>query len=66
MSQCDQILGYMKRGRAISPLIALEKFGCFRLAARIHDLRAKGHPIESREVIRGDKHFAEYYMKRGR
>ncbi len=46
MSQKAQILNYLKRGRAITPLEALKLFGCFRLGARIWELRRAGHPIE--------------------
>lgn len=40
-SQCSKILGVLLDGGAITPLEALTKFGCFRLSARIHDLRHK-------------------------
>ena len=41
MSQTQnlQILSYLKKGKPITPLEALEKFGCWRLSARIYDLR---------------------------
>lgn len=36
-------------------------FGCFRLAARVHELRAEGHRIESRTVeTQGGKKVEEY------
>lgn len=60
MSQETRILNYLKTARAITPLQALDKFGCFRLAARIHDLRAKGYEIETEEV-RG-KPYARYRL----
>lgn len=44
-TQCDLILNYMKQFRSINPLQALQDIGCFRLAARISDLREKGYPI---------------------
>jgi len=46
-TQSDKILSYLQRGHHISPIQALNKFGCFRLAARIHDLRKKGYNIAS-------------------
>ena len=61
MSQEKQILGHIKR-RPITAITALERYGCFRLAARVHDLRMKGHEIGMRWVERGDKRFAEYYL----
>ena len=40
-SQCSAILEHLKKGLSITPLEALNRFGCFRLSARIHDLRHK-------------------------
>jgi hypothetical protein len=46
MSQNERILNYMKtHKRGITPLKALDKFGCLRLSGRIHDLREQGYPI---------------------
>lgn len=47
MSQNEKIADYLKSGKSITPMIALHKFHCFRLAARISDLRAKGLNIKS-------------------
>ena len=40
-TQCAAILEHLKKGLSITPLEALNLCGCFRLAARIHDLRHK-------------------------
>lgn len=40
-SQCDCIEGHLKKGETITALDALNLCGCFRLAARIHDLKHK-------------------------
>lgn len=50
MTQCEQILEYMKAGNTVTPLDALSRFGCFRLAARISDLRDKGNVIEMQKL----------------
>lgn len=63
MSQEMQILEHMKRGNRITPMDALNLFGCFRLGARIHDLRAQGNAINSQLVQDGDKRYAEYWME---
>ncbi len=63
MSQSAQILSYMKKGKAISPLTALQKFGCLRLAARIYDLRNSGYQIEAERVGEGATAWAEYRLK---
>lgn len=49
-SQCDKILAWLKAGKPITPLVALNEFGCNRLAARVADLRAAGHPVQSRMI----------------
>jgi hypothetical protein len=49
-SQAKKILAYLKAGNRITPIEALEKFGSFRLGARIADLRADGHEIQSEFV----------------
>lgn len=46
-SQCAAILDWLKSGNTITPLEALDRFGCNRLAARINDLRRAGHNISS-------------------
>lgn len=37
-SQTRRILAYMQDGNRITPIVALAKFGCFRLGARIADI----------------------------
>lgn len=61
-SQASQILEYLQAGNAITPLEALEKFGCFRLGARIWDLRRKGHPIDDVLVHENGKKFSRYFF----
>ncbi len=65
MSQLTSILAHLKR-KPITAIDALE-YGCFRLAARIKDLRDKGHPIFSQTVRQNGKQFAKYYLlKKGK
>ena len=49
-SQTDRILEYMLEGNSITPLEALEKFKCFRLGARIADIKSKGYLVYSEFV----------------
>jgi hypothetical protein len=42
-SQTDAILDYLSKGKTLTPLDALNKFGCFRLGARIYDLKKQGY-----------------------
>lgn len=45
-SQNQQILKYLRRHRSgITPMDALKLCGCFRLSARIFDLKEAGHNI---------------------
>lgn len=46
MSQNKRVLEWLARWRSITQREADNNFGCKRLAARIHDLRGKGHKIE--------------------
>lgn len=46
-SQTDRILDYLLTGKSITPLEALDLFGCFRLGARIADIRQKGYLVYS-------------------
>jgi hypothetical protein len=59
MTQNEQILAALKRG-PLTPLEALERFGCFRLAARVGELRQQGHSIVTTTAEAGGKSFARY------
>ena len=50
-SQNAMILNFLESGGALTPIEALEKFQCFRLAARINDLKEAGHNIQT-EMVR--------------
>jgi hypothetical protein len=64
MSQTTDILRHLTKGRTLTPLEALSKFKCFRLAARVEELRKRGHPIDSEIVrVRGAR-VARYRMGR--
>lgn len=45
LSQKENILAYLKRGKVITPLEALNLFGCMRLQARIYDIKEDGYNI---------------------
>ena len=61
-SQTDAILRHLQVEGSITPIKALERYGCFRLAARISDLRAQGHPIVTDTVTRNGKSYASYRL----
>jgi hypothetical protein len=61
-SQCEEILRYLQSGKPLTPLEALEKFGCFRLGGRIYELKQQGHKIETNMIKRNGKRYAEYRL----
>lgn len=61
-AQSARILAYLRAGYSLNPLDALNRFGCFRLGARVWDLRREGHAIESKMVERNGKRFSEYWI----
>ena len=62
MTQNQQIKSYLEKGKSITPIQALNKFGCFRLAARISDLRNDGLNIATKIVTKDGKTFASYWL----
>ena len=66
-TQANRILAYLRAGNRLTAIDALERFGCFRLAARVHELRREGWNVQERTVeTRGGKRVAEYYMEGAR
>jgi hypothetical protein len=62
-SQNQMILAYMKSGKSITPLEALNLFGCFRLGARCFDLRSQGIQIKSEFVtLPNQKKVKKYWI----
>lgn len=64
MSQSEAILADLRKGKKLTPLEALREYGCFRLGARIFDLRKDGHPIKSERVTdpKTNKSYARYWL----
>lgn len=64
-SQNYKILRHLARGRTITPLEALNKFRAFRLGARIHELKARGHKFRTQIVqLKSGARVAEYSLER--
>ncbi len=61
-TQKEKILRALEHGAALTPLDALRRFSCFRLGARIYELRREGFRIESRRVKREGAWVAEYRL----
>lgn len=62
MTQKTQILNHLQKA-PITPLEALKKYGSFRLAAIIHDLRNEGHTIFTDNLNVGTKKKPKYVAK---
>lgn len=63
VSQTRAILAHLREHRTITALEALDQHQCFRLAARIKDLRDEGHDIHTESVeISTGKRIAEYTL----
>ena len=65
-SQNKLILEYRKIANKITPLEALNNFGCFRLSSRIFDLRQRGFNIITEKKKVDGKTFAEYSLEKGK
>lgn len=63
-TQQQHIREYLEAGHSITPLEALEMFGCFRLGAQIFDLKKKGMTIEMtmKKDENTGKRYAVYYI----
>ena len=62
-SQNAAILNHLKKVGPITPIEALDRYGCFRLAARIYELRQKGHDISMLKIqVGNNKYVARYTL----
>lgn len=62
MTQTQLVLDALRRG-PLTPLEALNGFGCFRLAARVEELRKAGHAISvERHKLPSGKRVAKYRL----
>jgi hypothetical protein len=63
-SQNALIKGWLLNGNSLTTLDALNMFGCFRLSARIANLKEEGMNIITEMVEVNDKRIAKYSLKR--
>ena len=61
-SQSQLILSHLQSGKPINPIEALNKYGCFRLSARIYDLKKSGYIIRTEIIEENGKDFAQYSL----
>lgn len=63
-SQSKRILAYLRSGKRLTSLEALNLFGCMRLASRISDLRKDHDEIKCAMVTTATgKKVAQYYIE---
>lgn len=69
INQNQMILDFLKTHiNGITPQDAVNRFGCYRLSARIHDLREMGYEIESKSETKKNRYgnnctYARYILK---
>lgn len=59
--QNKQIRAHLMSGKSLTPLEALNLYGCFRLASRIHEIKDQGVDIDKIMVDVGRKKVAMYF-----
>ena len=69
MTQSERVLKYLEDGKKLTCLNAFEELGITQVAARIFELKEKGHDIKTnrRKVTNSYNEIcsvAEYYMER--
>jgi hypothetical protein len=64
VTQKDMIRSWLKAGKRLTPMVALNEFGCFSLAQRIKELRREGLHICTtfKKDQNTKKIFAEYSL----
>lgn len=58
MSQNDMILNYLQNNGSLTQADAISLFGCYRLGARIFEIRSLGFDVR-REMEQGVNRFGE-------
>ena len=62
-SQRQKIMAFLEAGNKLTALDALKKWGCFRLASRIHELKKAGYPVVSQTIEMNGKKISQYYTQ---
>ncbi len=63
-TQNEMILDHLRQHKSITPLEALRQYGCFRLGARIYELKQKGYDIVAKLARNKKKNFASYSLEK--
>ena len=62
-SQCYAILAHLMTRGSITQMEAVDNYRCYRLSARIANLREKGARIETEKVKSKQSYYARYWLK---
>ena len=62
-TQKQNIMAHLRVVGSITPREALYSYGCFRLGARIHELRVAGYRIDTEREQDGRSCYARYVME---
>lgn len=62
VTQLSQIKKHLEDGKSITPLEALNDYGCFRLSAVVFNLKELGLDITTTMVKNNGKKFASYSL----
>ena len=68
-NQVRDIIRYMNDHGSITPMEALQEFGCMRLASRICDIKTLGYVVGSKRETRKNRYgrtvsYARYWLER--
>lgn len=63
IAQTKKILEWLKAGHSITPIEALQKFGCMRLSGRIYDIRHMGYNIITDYEQSENARYARYWLE---
>lgn len=64
MSQKLEIQRALAKGDKLTPLLALNRFGCLSLSQRVGELKREGWPVKSKLIEIGGKRVAQYWINR--
>jgi hypothetical protein len=63
ISQVKLVGAYLMQGHSITPIEALNLFGCMRLSAVIYNLKERGYKIQSQIItVPSGKRVSEYWI----
>jgi hypothetical protein len=61
-TQVKQIKAHLEAGKVITAIDALLTYNCFRLSARIKDLKDLGYPVDKTMIqVESGKYIAQYF-----